>query len=82
MTRDRSAAAVARAWCARNSRAVDALDAEGPIAALVRAVRRECARVADGDVEEWKPDFTEYARGRRDARDAILALNRAPRRGR
>jgi len=70
MTRDRSAAAVARAWCARNSRAVDALDAEGPIAALVRAVRRECAGVVS------------RSKGIDDALDNLRALNRAPRRGR
>lgn len=69
--RDRSPAAVARAFVTSDPPIVDMEDA---VAALVRAVRRECARVADD---------TEAVTARATARaihDRILALNYTPQR--
>ena len=79
MTRDRSAAAVARAWCKRR---YDDFD-EGMVmecAALVRAVRRECRKEAVADLTGSGVIRTQYARQMVLAR--LAALNRAPRRGR
>lgn len=86
MARDRSPEAVARAFLAKHR-------ATAPNAALladlVRAVRRECARVARGlAVPDEAAGYrsTEFSRGFTTAAKAIAeqiaALNRAPRGGR
>lgn len=81
--RDRSPAAVARAWVTHYLPVTQHTDETcNDLATLVRAIRRECAGVALGQVKEWLPDMTDYARGRVDAHRDIRALNRAPRRGR
>jgi len=75
MSRDRSPAAVARVWCERHGYDFDVTDT-AHVAALVRAVRRECAAVAvGGRTDEPRWTAVEIAA-------AIRALNRAPRRGR
>lgn len=74
MAKDRSPEAMARAWYDKHcGRTLDA----SHVAALVRAVRRECVQVArkqGADVPSWWLCANRIA-------DSVLALNRAPKGG-
>jgi len=81
--RDRSAPAVARAWLTRGGRLTTPTEV-ADLAALVRAVRRECAAVARepySDAVAALAGDEPQAVGDKIA-DAIARLNRAPRRER